>query len=167
MRLLLVASGCLMPAVAAAAQIDNFDDDDAVVLGLLLLIVLLAVYFLPWIVANHRYHVKQTAIFFLNLFFGWTLIGWLAALVWAVANPSSVLSPIRPRRAPKRRTPFRVALSPAASKPEKTGTAWGLDDRRGLVAASLVSRARQQHGSDGRDGPDEERDIDQRKSPRS
>jgi hypothetical protein len=41
-----------------------------------------ALYFLPTIVG--RYKRNSRAIFVLNLFLGWTLLGWVAALVWAM-----------------------------------------------------------------------------------
>ncbi|AFU63989.1 immunity to superinfection [Salmonella phage STML-198] len=40
-------------------------------------------YFLPWIIALLRGTKSNVGIFFLNLIFGWTFIGWLVALVWA------------------------------------------------------------------------------------
>ena len=40
-------------------------------------------YFIPRLVALGRKHDNTTAIFFLNFFLGWTLIGWVGALVWA------------------------------------------------------------------------------------
>lgn len=49
-----------------------------------ILVVIFAVvmYFLPAIVG---YNTKSGAgIMVLNLFLGWTLIGWVAALIWAV-----------------------------------------------------------------------------------
>jgi hypothetical protein len=42
------------------------------------------IYFLPFIVAIARKHLDSTAIFVLNLFLGWTFIGWVIALIWAV-----------------------------------------------------------------------------------
>jgi hypothetical protein len=51
----------------------------------------LAMYFVPWIVANHRRHHNQVALFCLNLFLGWTLIGWVVALVWALSLPPIVV----------------------------------------------------------------------------
>lgn len=47
-----------------------------------LLLVLFA-YFLPAIIANRRGHNSGAAIFVLNLFLGWTFLGWVIALVWA------------------------------------------------------------------------------------
>ena len=41
-------------------------------------------YFLPTIIACIRKHTNVWAIFVLNLFLGFTLIGWVIALVWAV-----------------------------------------------------------------------------------
>jgi len=50
----------------------------------------LIVYFVPSIVAADRDHRQMTSIFWLNLFLGWTLLGWVAALVWATSNPVEV-----------------------------------------------------------------------------
>ena len=47
----------------------------------------MVVYFVPTIVAAASKHHNTTAIFVLNLFLGWTLIGWVAALVWACTKP--------------------------------------------------------------------------------
>lgn len=55
-------------------------DGLAAIIGVLLVI---GIYFLPSIVANHRGHHNENAIVLLNLFLGWTLIGWVVALVWS------------------------------------------------------------------------------------
>jgi uncharacterized protein YqhQ len=44
-------------------------------------------YFLPSIVAHKRDHNNATAIILINVFFGWTILGWFASLIWAVSNP--------------------------------------------------------------------------------
>ena len=49
----------------------------ALSLGLLL-------YVLPACVAERRGHRQTTAIFVLNLLLGWTFVGWVVALVWAL-----------------------------------------------------------------------------------
>lgn len=51
--------------------------------GLDTLIFLLCFYFLPTGMALLREHHNTLAIFLLNLFLGWSLVGWAAALVWA------------------------------------------------------------------------------------
>lgn len=55
-------------------------------------------YFIPWIVAGANDHPNQAGIALLNLFLGWTLIGWVVALVWAVSKPNqvTVTAPIAP-----------------------------------------------------------------------
>lgn len=55
-----------------------------IVSGLFTLAIILVVYFLPIIVALGREKRNSPAIFLLNLFLGWTGIGWVVALVWAV-----------------------------------------------------------------------------------
>ena len=43
-------------------------------------------YFLPSIIAFARSKRDTSAILLLNFFLGWTLIGWVVALVWAAKN---------------------------------------------------------------------------------
>ncbi len=43
-----------------------------------------AMYFLPTIIASSRDARSMTAIVLLNFFFGWTGVGWLVALIWAL-----------------------------------------------------------------------------------
>jgi len=40
--------------------------------------------FLPSIIALARSKRNTLSIFLLNFFLGWTLVGWIVALVWAV-----------------------------------------------------------------------------------
>jgi Superinfection immunity protein len=58
--------------------------------GLLILTVLLAFYCIPMLVAMSRSHRQLLAIVVLNFLLGWTLLGWVGALVWACTNPASV-----------------------------------------------------------------------------
>jgi len=52
------------------------------------IVISAALYFLPTIITLAR-HKKQTlAIVLLNIFAGWTGIGWIAALIWAVVKES-------------------------------------------------------------------------------
>jgi hypothetical protein len=44
----------------------------------------LAMYFLPSLIAFARSKRDMTAIFLLNFFLGWSVIGWIIALIWAV-----------------------------------------------------------------------------------
>lgn len=51
---------------------------------LILVVGFLTLYLLPWLVASARRHPQTTAIAVLTVLGGWTGVGWLGALVWAV-----------------------------------------------------------------------------------
>lgn len=48
------------------------------------LVLAALVYFLPTVIALARGHHNGFAIFLTNLLLGWTMIGWLIALIWSV-----------------------------------------------------------------------------------
>ncbi|MBC7398367.1 MAG: superinfection immunity protein [Mucilaginibacter sp.] len=55
-----------------------------------LIIILIAIipaiclYFLPAIIGRHK--SNATNIFLVNLFLGWTFVGWVVALIWALSS---------------------------------------------------------------------------------
>jgi len=49
-------------------------------------------YFLPTIIAFARSKRDSTSIFVLNFLLGWTAIGWVVALVWALKQDAQVLA---------------------------------------------------------------------------
>lgn len=51
--------------------------------AILVLIIYLVIYFIPSFAASKRKHKSAGAIFLTNLFFGWTIIGWIIAFIWA------------------------------------------------------------------------------------
>ena len=46
----------------------------------------LFIYLIPAIVANSRGHNQTGSIVALNILFGWSLLGWGIALIWALSN---------------------------------------------------------------------------------
>jgi len=52
------------------------------------LIIIISIYFIPSIVAVSEHKRDMRAIFALNLFLGWSIIGWIIALVWALKKDS-------------------------------------------------------------------------------
>jgi len=50
------------------------------------LLVVGAIYFIPSVVAGYGKHPNTTPIFILNLTLGWTIIGWIGALIWATTK---------------------------------------------------------------------------------
>jgi len=55
-------------------------------LGIVLLLVGVILYFLPAIIASRKRKRNATAIGALNLLLGWTVAGWIIALIWALTN---------------------------------------------------------------------------------
>ena len=51
-------------------------------------LVIMWLYLVPAVIADLRKHHKRWAIFWTNLFLGWTFLGWLAAYIWACTNPA-------------------------------------------------------------------------------
>jgi hypothetical protein len=51
--------------------------------GFGLLVLMFFVYFAPSLIAAQQGHKNLKALFVLNLFAGWTVLGWVGALVWA------------------------------------------------------------------------------------
>lgn len=56
---------------------------------IILAVVGIFLYFFPTCIAKKRKHPNLAGIFIVNLFFGWSVIGWVGALVWAVHNSAS------------------------------------------------------------------------------
>ena len=54
--------------------------------GLILMITIFALgfYFLPTLLAVSMHNHYKLPIFLLNLFTGWTGLGWIGSLIWAV-----------------------------------------------------------------------------------
>jgi RsiW-degrading membrane proteinase PrsW (M82 family) len=51
--------------------------------GLVGLALLLLLYFLPYVIARLCHRRQRVAILVLNFFLGWTVLGWIGALIWA------------------------------------------------------------------------------------
>lgn len=60
------------------------------VLGVPLAIAAIAVYLLPSVIAHSRKHPNAPAITLLNLLTGWTFLGWVASIVWAMTKSTQI-----------------------------------------------------------------------------
>lgn len=77
-------------------------------IGLFVVVVVVGgLYFLPSFVAAMREHHNAGAIFALNLLLGWTALGWIVCLVWAVTQ-------VNPKTAPATSASKPPSLEPAA-----------------------------------------------------
>ena len=59
-----------------------------------LILTSVGAYFLPALVAGSRKHPQALGIFLLDFLLGWTLVGWVIALVWAVQRPAAAAAPV-------------------------------------------------------------------------
>jgi len=59
--------------------------------AMVLFLIGVVVYLLPAIVAKKREHPNTTSIVVLNIFLGWSVLGWIVALVWAFSAKKSVV----------------------------------------------------------------------------
>lgn len=55
-------------------------------MGFVLLGFMALLYFIPAMVAYSKGHRNKLGVLFLNFFLGWSLIGWVVALIWSVWN---------------------------------------------------------------------------------
>jgi len=53
-------------------------------LGIIIILIFIVMYFVPAFVAYKKKHKNKESIFMLNYLVGWTFIGWVFALVWAL-----------------------------------------------------------------------------------
>ena len=85
--------------------------------GLVVLVVVLGgLYFLPTVIAMNRKAKRSAGIALLNLFLGWTLIGWVGALIWAVSDNTTGHTHVRPGAGSRDPEPGRPA--PRSAHPE-------------------------------------------------
>jgi T4 superinfection immunity protein len=64
----------ILPALIAALGIGAF------------LAILFVPYWIPTIVAFVRKHPSRFGVFAVNFFFGWTFVGWVVSLAWALSD---------------------------------------------------------------------------------
>ena len=67
------------------------------------LAILIGVYLLPTIIAGARHLPERGGIAVLNIFLGWTFIGWVPALIWAITAPAPYVYYVEPPWPPRYR----------------------------------------------------------------
>ena len=77
----------------------------------LVVVIIVAVffYFLPILIALARGLASAGPLFFVNLFFGWTLIGWFVCLLWAAIGATKAQDDF-----------YRVQATAAGVPPDRT-----------------------------------------------
>jgi cytochrome c biogenesis protein CcdA len=90
--------------------------DDSAGLFLCFFLLGIPIYFLPTIIASLRNHKNLAALFALNVFLGWVVVGWVVALVWALLADQGGPGPSR-RRKKRFDGPSPFDDPPAAEEP--------------------------------------------------
>jgi hypothetical protein len=67
-------------------------------------------YLIPWIAAVARDHERHGVVLAVSLLLGWTIVGWLGALAYALASDPHPGA----RRRARRRPPLRLVVGGAA-----------------------------------------------------
>lgn len=78
------------------------------VVSLLFFLVAPALYLLPTYEAWASKKDNLSAIALVNIFLGWSLIGWVVAMAWALKRPETVIAQVSP-----------VPVAPTPTKPTK------------------------------------------------
>jgi hypothetical protein len=85
MKLTLGAAALSLASTSHAATTGGAVDS-VLAQGAGILLALLVAYFFPLVIAIARKHNNKLAISMLNLFLGWTFLGWIGALIWACTS---------------------------------------------------------------------------------
>ena len=87
------------------------DDSASAIISMFFVLILIAlaigIYFFPAIVASLRNHSNTLSIFILNFFFGFTVLGWIGALIWGCSDN---VKPIDEMNMARRSHNFRIVL---------------------------------------------------------
>ena len=74
--------------------------DAAILLELSELLIIAGFYYLPAVIAKQRDANNIRVIFGVNFLFGWTVFGWISALVWAILEPRKIKKTVKTWSAP-------------------------------------------------------------------
>jgi hypothetical protein len=66
---------------------------DPTAVAMSLIVAAFGVYFLPWIIAAKRSHHQHGAVAVINIFLGWTFVGWVIALAMACSAVKPAVVP--------------------------------------------------------------------------
>ena len=81
--LLALISGCHFERVAEADDVGHFQAREFI-WGFAIGLAGALIYFLPSLIAGNRAHRNLVPIIILDTLLGWTILGWIGALIWAV-----------------------------------------------------------------------------------
>ena len=121
---------CVLAAVVVLAVIAltlaprYIDDFSTTVWAYLIWAILIAGYFLPTIIAGRRKHHNLPAIIAVNLLLGWTLLGWLIALIWSLTAVHNPYAPPPANRAYQPPPPVQYQVGDVVNGHRFNGQTW-------------------------------------------
>ncbi len=74
--------------------------------AIVVIILIVGFYLVPTLIAETRGAKHAGSIFAINLLFGWTILGWIAALIWACVEDQAPAGESRARRSWSPSDPF-------------------------------------------------------------
>lgn len=92
-RLFMAAGLCFLALLILLVGLARQDDNLLAPLNFFMFLLLCAVYMLPTVLAFYRECDSVLWIALVNVFLGWTIVGWVAALGWANAGKTRPLPP--------------------------------------------------------------------------
>jgi hypothetical protein len=81
-----VVAGCSFPAIPGLPQLPNAANNSWFYgpFSIVMWIFMAAIYFMPTIIAIARKRSNMVLVLLINAFLGWTLVGWVIALILAL-----------------------------------------------------------------------------------
>lgn len=62
----------------------------AAAIGALFGALYISIYYVPYFIAKGKNHSQKRVIYLLNIFAGWTVVAWIAALIWSCIEPQDI-----------------------------------------------------------------------------
>lgn len=86
-RNLMIALGIVAFVVGILAVVFSEVEGGGMLLVFFTSAISVVILFIPAFIAHVQGHPRASAITLLNVLAGWTIIGWIAALIWALSKP--------------------------------------------------------------------------------
>lgn len=134
-RVLTATTISLLPSTALAqAASPTFLEQNQLAIAIIVFL-----YILPSLIAHWRKHPSKASIIIVNLIFGWTLLGWLIALIWACGKTVQAVTIVSPVSDTK---PARnQEIAPAANSMANKSAGERIADLKAMLDSGAITEA--------------------------
>lgn len=101
--------------------------------------VLIFLYILPSLIAYWRKHPSKPAIILIDLLFGWTLIGWFWALIWACGKTTQPVMIVSDKSATG--AAMKAHNAPAANSVASKSVSERIADLKAMLDSGVITEA--------------------------